>query len=210
MINIDPIKLIFVILLLVSMAAGVFFGVKYFKEVKDHRDTKIELSVKTDTLTHLADENGKIYARIGEYNKTISELKHSNDSIEQKMFTEAKLNNIRNNQINKLQYALIEVRDSLRTSIGKTNIIIHGIMYDKKASFNNGFLSADLYFSVDSNCADLTYKYVSELYMTDSWSKPKFFLWRWFGLKGKTQQFDFKSSDPNAEIKVLRSINVNN
>ncbi len=209
MLTINWFKVIKAAIVAILVVALIVFGYGYFRERSKHENTKIELAVKTQEVTKLLDENGKIYSRVAEYKKTISELKDYGDSIEQKMYAEAKANKLKDYQISKLQYALIEARDSIKTNLVDSIILVKGIRYDKYGEFRNDYLDAQVYIEADSMTAELQYKYTIELYMTDSWTKRKFFLWRWFGMKGKTQQFDFKCTDPNANVKVLRSINTN-
>ena len=186
------------------------FAYLYIQEKREHKDTQIELDVKTQSIQILEDNSGNLYGRVLSYEKTNKELRRSKDSIEIKLREQASLNGLKQHQIIKLQYALIEVKDSLKSRLIDTVNIIQGVMYDKHATFFGKHLTADIYIACDSANAELTYKYTTELYMITSFTRRKFFLWRWLGINGKQQQFDFKCSDPNAEIKVMRSINTNN
>lgn len=177
-------------------------------ERKERHNTEIELSVVRDGVKKYIDKNGNPYYRIPQYQKQISDLKKSSDSIERKMLENAKLNKLKDNQIKSLQYALIEAQASIGSVIIDTLIVEKNVAYDRYAYFDNGALVADIYLKKDSNNALLKYKYTTEVYMTTSWTKRKFFLWRWLGIHGKDQQFDFRCSDTNANIKVLRSIST--
>lgn len=194
----------------VAILLAFLFAYLYIQEKKEHKDTRTELDVKTQDVQILTDQTGKLYGRVLSYEKTNRELKKSHDSIEIKLRAQAQLNGLKQRQITKLQYALIETKDSLKSRLTDTINIIQGVMYDKHATFNGQYLTADIYIVGDSAEAELIYKYSTELYMINSYTKRKFFLWRWLGIKGTQQQFDFKCSDPNADIKVLRSINTNN
>lgn len=203
------IKYIKITLFVIVAIAAIIFAKLYFDKCKAYKNQSIELEVKTQATTILTDKAGHLYARVLSYDKKVKSIKQSHDSIEIKLMQQAKLNKLKDYQISQLQYALIESKDSISGIIYDTITLMQGIKYDKFGTFNNGYLSANIYIVSDSTVAELTYKYATELYMIESYTKSKFFLWRWFGFKGKNQQFDFKCSDPNADIKVVRSINVN-
>lgn len=204
--KINKTKLITAAILLILIVAVVILAASLFYERMERIDTEIELKVKTQTIQTYLDKEGKLVARVEEYHKSVRDMKNSSDSVERKLYEEMRLSGLRACQIEKLQYALIESLDTLKTHVIDSVTIIQGIRYDKYARFSNNYLTADIYIVGDSTVAELNYKYTTELYMMESWTKPKFFLWRWLGFRGKNKQYDFKCSDPNANIKVLRSI----
>ena len=197
-----------VIVLLVAAICVLGTLVHKFKTERD--DTRIELGAKTDTLKTFVDKNGVMVAQIDQYGKTVGELKYSMDSIEKRLYEEMRLSKIKNRQIETLMYALMNSSDSLKIALNDTMFIIQNLAYSKYGVFNNGHLSEEIYIQSDCDSAIVNYKYVTQLFMYESWYRPasdsKFLKWLKISFKKKRQQFTFKSDDPNAEIEVLRSI----
>ena len=203
----------------VLIAALIFLYMGYASVKKELRDTRIELQVKTTEIQTYKDKNGNLHAKVDEYNKTIAELKHTSDSIEQNLYANAKAAGIKDRQIQALKYALVESRDSLfgvltiLDNVDSTDINDVLVYYNRRIYFDNGSLKAEVMVPLlESKPYAMTYSYTTELYMTDRWYRPKskFFLWRWLGLsfQKKQNQFDIRVSDTNANIKVIRDISV--
>lgn len=181
---------------------------------KQLADTQVELQVKTTEVTKFKDKEGNWVYRTQEYTKTITELREkiAVDSIELKMYEQAKNNNLKDKQIIDMKYIMANFADTLESVFRDTIIQMQTKSFDKIAEFDNGYLHADLCYDSNSDTITMTYRHNFELYITDSWYRPKskFFLWRWLGIsfKQKMVQSDYKISDPNSEVKIIRNINV--
>ena len=68
------------------------FAYLYIQEKREHKDTQIELDVKTQSIQILEDNSGNLYGRVLSYEKTNKELRRSKDSIEIKLREQASLN----------------------------------------------------------------------------------------------------------------------
>ncbi len=191
----------------------------YVSIKKELRDTRIELSVKTGEVQTYRDKNGNLHARVDQYEKNIHELETTYDSIENKLYLNYKAAGMKDKQIESLRYALFESRDSLfgleillenQDSLAVNDILVH---YKRHIKFDNGNLKADVIVPLDPKYPyALVYNYTTECYMTERWYRPKsdFFLWKWMGItfKKKVNEFDFRVSDSNATIKLVRDIQV--
>jgi hypothetical protein len=181
-------------------------------------DTQIELTVKTSETKLYKDKYGRIHAKVDQYAKTIGELKTSNDSIERKLYENARAAGIKDRQIKELKYALFMSRDSITGiiydhAVDTINIDDLLIEYVRNVEFDNGNLRANLIVPmVETKPYSLIYEYSAEAFITERWYRPKskFFLFRWMGVsfKKKVNEFDFRLSDSNATIKVTRDIMV--
>lgn len=191
----------------ISIAVGLYFHSKSLSEDLDN--TRIELAVKTDTVLHLKDKNGKDFVRMASYVKTIDDLKHSNDSIETRLYNEAKNNKIKDGRIEQLQYALLNATGHIVVVEKPINVLDTNA---RNIRFNNKYLDATVSFSPNKDTICLDYVYNTEIYVTKNTYRPKsnnkLFKWLGISFKNKRSQYDFKLSDSNAIIKDARVIDI--
>jgi len=207
------------IVALVLIAAIVILWMQLASVKKELRDTRTELSVKTSETQTYRDENGNLHAKVDQYGKHVSELKKSNDSIEQAMYANARAAGIKDRQIQSLKYALFESRDSIIglikifdniDSVDVNDVLVY---YNRKIYFDNDNLKVEVIVPLlETKPYVLTYSYATEVFMTERWYRPKakFFLWRWLGMsfQKKQNEFDFRVGDSNAVITVTRDVLV--
>ncbi len=173
---------------------------------KDKANLIIEIDVKSEAQTKLLNIEGELVIVVNEYEKDMEALKTSKDSIEQKLYHEIEKLELKEKEVNSLKYIYNQASNVIAGIIIQDTIYKDSIVRIKTSiDFNDGFLHAVL-----SNDTMLKYQYSEELYMLNVKRKVnrKFFVWRWIGWKKilDKNKFEVRSSNPNAEIKILRSI----
>ena len=74
----------------------------------ENEELKIELEVKTDSITTYVNKDGEQVTVINEYSKSISQLKNSKDLIEQELYKAYKASNLKDKQIKALTKIIID------------------------------------------------------------------------------------------------------
>ena len=195
-------------LLLITLGISLYITVTQRQHISD---LQTEIQVKGDTISYYKDKNGLLVSRIGTYEKSMYELKHFSDSIEKKMFAEAKNNRIKDRKIKELSYLSISIRDSLGApvdTISDSLISTATIPEIYHSNFSNGFLNADVYMIKDK--MKLNYSYDVEIYRTKHMVRPqsdcKLFRLLGISFKKKKEVVDYKLSDPNGSVINVREI----
>ena len=194
---------IIMILLIIFVASLVKKTVSLSRE---KANLEIELDVKSQEQTRVVNSNGELLFSVNEYQKDIESLKKSKDSIEQKLYQEIEKLELKEKQVNKLIYIYKQASNTIVGDVIRDTIYLDSIIrISNHISFDDGFLKAQL-----SNDTVLKYQYSEELFLFDLKRKVqrKFVVWRWLGWKKiiDKNKYEVRSSNPNAEIKILRLI----
>ena len=167
------------------------------KAIEERESLRAEMLTKTGQVETYKNKIGQTVTKLLEYEKHISELEFSNDSLEIKVYKTANASKVKKKDIREAFVVYMQAANSGPVRID--TVFIDSLRIDTiYKTFNDGFLNASFNDSI------LKYTYDEKLVLLKSIRKVKrnFFLWRWVGWKKKINKnlVEISSDNPNSKL----------
>ena len=192
-------KIVIVLLIISSLGYGYTMRKKAIKAEAERESLRAEMLTKTGQVETYKNEIGQTVTKLLEYEKHISELEFSNDSLEVEVYKTASAAQVKKKDIREAMVVYMKSANSGK--VEKDTIFVYNDSLSVDTiykTFNDGFLNASFNDSV------LKYTYDEKIVLLKSIRKVKrnFFLWRWVGWKKKINKnlVEISSDNPNSKL----------